>query len=312
MARPRNRFVDWLEYLGARLLAMFAQMFGPRPNYRAGRLVGEMLWRLDRRHRRIACEHVRLSFPDWPEDRVRRVARKSMHNLAYLGLEVLLTPRLITPTRWQRHVRLRNMSELLRLLIRQDGGIILLTGHFGNFEVVGYTMATLGFATYSVARPLDNVRLWEYLVRLLGQTGQRFLYKKGAMGAIPSHLDARQAVSFVADQDAGRRGLFVDFFGRPASTYKSIGLLAVRHKVPVAIGYGKRLDDTTFRFEVGVQRVIYPREWAGRNDAPEWVTREFTRELENIVRAAPEQYLWVHRRWKHRPDGTKAGGHGIA
>jgi len=312
LARRRNRLADWLEYLGVRLLAMFAGMFGARPNYRAGRLVGEALWRLDRRHRRIAREHVRLSFPDWPEDRVRRVARKSIHNLAYLGLEVLLTPRLITPTRWQRHVRFRNMAELLRLLIRRRSGIILLTGHFGNFEVVGYTMATLGFATHSVARPLDNGRLWEYLVRLLGRTGQRFLYKKGAMQAIPRHLDAGGAVSFVADQDAGRRGLFVDFFGRPASTYKSIGLLAVRHEVPVAIGYGKRLDETTFRFEVGVQRIIYPRDWAGRDDAPEWVTREFTRELENMVRAAPEQYLWVHRRWKHRPDGTKAPGHGVA
>ena len=113
------------------------------------------------------------------------------------------------------------------------------------------------------------------------------------------------SLSVVADQDAGRRGLFVDFFGRPASTYKSIAFLAMRHQTPIVVGYGKRLS-YDFKFEIGVERVIYPHEWADRDDAPQWITQEFTRALENVIRKAPEQYLWVHRRWKHRPDGTVA------
>jgi KDO2-lipid IV(A) lauroyltransferase len=162
-----------------------------------------------------------------------------------------------------------------------------------------------------VARPLDNRYVWEYMVELLAGTGQAFLYKKGAMQTAGGVLSKRGALSMVADQDAGRRGLFVDFFGRPASTYRSIALLAVRHQVPVVVGYGKRLSDR-FQFEIGVERIIRPHEWAGRDDEVTWITQEFTRALEAVIRRAPDQYLWVHRRWKHRPDGTRAAGDGIA
>jgi KDO2-lipid IV(A) lauroyltransferase len=310
MAGRRNKLADYLEYLALRIVAVFLGMFSVRTNYRTGRWIGELLWRIDPRHRRIAREHLRRSFPDWPAERVDRVARRSMHNLLYLGLEVAFTPRLITPLTWRRHVRLRNMSETLRHLLAREQGLILLTGHFGNFEVVGYTMATLGFPTISVARPLDNPYIWEHVVGLLERTGQSFLYKKGAMQSADAVLGAGGSLSVVADQDAGRRGLFVDFFGRAASTYKSIALLAIRYEVPVLIGYGKRLSDA-FDFEIGVQRIIRPAEWAGEDDPVRWITQEYTRELENVVRSAPEQYLWAHRRWKHRPDGTIAPG-GVA
>ncbi len=311
VARPRNKIVDYLQYLGVRLFAAFMHMSNVKANYRTARWLGELMWRLDRRHRRIACGHVRLSFPDWDEQRVQRVARKSVHNLVYLAMEVLLTPRLISPRTWRRHIRLHNMTEALRLLLTQETGALMVTGHYGNFEVIGYAMATLGFPTVSVARPLDNAYIWEYMVRCLERTGQSFLYKKGATRSVDGLLGAGGSLSIVGDQDAGRKGLFVDFFGRPASTYKSIGLLAIRYEFPIIVGYGKRLSDR-FEFEMGIQRIIRPREWAGQQDPLTWITQEFTGALEEIIRASPEQYLWVHRRWKHRPDGTKAAGDGVA
>ena len=118
MARRRNRTADYLQYLALRLAAMFVYMFDVRSVYRTARWMGELLWRIDRRHRRIACGHLRLSFPDWPEHRVQRVARKSMYNMLYLGLEILLTPRLITPGRWRRHVRPVNLAEGIRLMLK--------------------------------------------------------------------------------------------------------------------------------------------------------------------------------------------------
>jgi KDO2-lipid IV(A) lauroyltransferase len=311
MARPRHKILDYMAYVGLRLFAAGLNMFDIRTNYRTARWLGELLWRIDRKHRRIACAHVRLSFPDWSDAQVERVARKSMAGMAYLVIEVLFTPRLITPRTWKRHVRFTNMTEGIRLVLRQQSGAILLTGHFGNFEIVGYTLATLGFSTVAVARPLDNPYIWDYMTHILERTGQRFLYKKGAMASATDVLDAKDSLSIVGDQDAGRKGLFVDFFGRPASTYKSIALLAIRYNVPIVVGYGKRLSDR-FEFEIGVQRIIYPAEWQDKEDQPLWVTQEFTRALEDMVRLAPEQYLWVHRRWKHRPDGTKAPGDGTA
>ena len=311
MARPRNKLLDLLAYMGLRIFAGIVRRVSPRANYRTARWLGELLWRLDRKHRRIACGHLRLSFPDWPEERVQRIARQSMANMVYLAIEVLLTPHLITPTTWRRHIRLVNMSESLRLLLRGQSGVIMLTGHFGNWEVIGYAMATLGLPSVSVARPLDNPHINDFVMGVRERTGQGILYKKGATASMDDVLEARGDLAFIADQDAGRKGVFVDFFGRPASTYRSIALLAHRHQAPIVIGYGKRLSDR-FEFEIGIQRVIHPAEWQGQENEVVWITQEFTREVEKVARTAPEQYLWVHRRWKNRPDGSRASGDGVA
>ena len=311
MAKPRNKLVDYLQYFALRVFEMCVMMFDVRTNYRTARWAGELLWRLVPKYRRIARGHLRKSFPDWTDEHIERVARRSFRNLFCLGIEVLFTPRLITPNLWREHIRLRNQIENARMLTRGDRGMIYVTGHFGNWEIIGYALATLGFPTVSVARPIDNPHVNEHIMGIRERTGQSILYKKGATSSMDDVLANHGVLAFIADQDAGRKGLYVDFFGRPASTYKAIGLMAIRHNVPIVIGYGKRLS-YRFEFEIGIQRIIHPDEWAGKDDELIWITQEFTRAMEDVIRANPEQYMWVHRRWKHRPDGTRVPGDGIA
>jgi len=311
MAKPRNKLLDYLQYLGLRAFAMFVHMFNWQANYRIARVIGNLLYRYDHRHRRRAIEHLRRSFPDWDEAEYRRVAKASMRNLVYLGLEFLFTTRLITPGRWRRHIKLTNIAETIRLLVERRSGLIFVSGHFGNWEVIGYMMAALGLPTYSVARRMDNPYIDEYVFSIRENKGQIILDKKGAVENVPRILENNGAVCFIADQDAGRKGVFVDFFGRPASTYKSIALMAMQHEAPVIVGYGRRLDEE-YHFEVGIQRVVYPHEWRDKDDPVLWITQEYTTALEQVVRTGPEQYLWVHRRWKHRPRGERPGPDGIA
>ena len=117
--------------------------------------------------------------------------------------------------------------------------------------------------------------------------------------------DADVAARFIADQDAGSRGLFVDFFGRKASTYKSIGLLAMQYNVPVVIGYARRTG-RAFHFQIGVQDIIYPPDWEHEDKPLLYITQRYTKAIEDIVRRDPAQYLWLHRRWKTRPKGEPA------
>ncbi len=308
--RKRNRVLDYFVYVLARMFTVLLHLFARRANYRTARLVGDLLYRFDAKHRRIALEHLRRSFPDWPQSRLEEVARRSMHNMIYLGLEVLYTPRLVTVTRWPEFVRFDNVGPTLRLLL-QNRGLIALTGHFGNWEVLGYTLACLGFPTYSVARRLDNPHIDRFILGVREDRGQVILDKRGATARIPELLAENKPVGFIADQDAGRKGAFVDFFGRKASTYKSIALLAIQHEVPVAVGYARRVGED-FQFEIGVERTIYPEEWAHVDDPVLWITREYTAALERVVRRDPEQYLWVHRRWKHRPRGEPPAEGGVA
>jgi len=311
MARPRNKLADYLVYVGARLFAMFVHMFDWQASYYALRLAGDLLYRFDRRHRDIAQRHLRLSFPDWPEEKIDRVAHESFRHMMYLGLEFIMTHRLVTPTRWCEHTVLRYQPENIRLLTERKSGIVYVAGHFGNWERVGYTMAVVGFHGYAVARPLDNPYLNRYVMGLRQKKGMTILDKKGATEHMDEILTSRQYVSFIADQDAGRKGVFVDFFGRKASTVKAPGLIAMRYEVPVVVGYGRRLD-ACFGFEIGIERIIHPDEWKGASDPLRWITQEYTKALEDVIRRNPEQYLWAHRRWKHRPKGEPPAVDGVA
>ena len=113
-------------------------------------------------------------------------------------------------------------------------------------------------------------------------------------------------VGFIADQNAGDKGLFIPFFGRMASSYKSIGLLAMRHEVPIVTGFAKRTPGR-FEYEVIISDTIRPEHWADVKDPLFYITARFNRAIEQAVRVVPEQYLWVHRRWKSRPRWEREG-----
>jgi KDO2-lipid IV(A) lauroyltransferase len=118
-------------------------------------------------------------------------------------------------------------------------------------------------------------------------------------------LQSNRTLSFLADQDAGQRGLYVDFFGRPASTHKAIALLAIEHKAPVAVGVARRIGPG-FRYEIRCEDVIDPIDLAGTADDVRILTQRFTSALERLIRQDPTQYLWLHRRWKHQPKSTQS------
>jgi len=186
----------------------------------------------------------------------------------------------------------------------KGGPIIMLSGHFGNWEMAGYLFGVFGFPPHSVARALDNPYLDGFLRRFRERSGQRMIPKKGGYDQMLAVLRDGGVLSFLADQDAGERGMFVEFFGRPASTHKAIALLALEHRAPVVVGFARRVGPG-FRYEVGCEEVIDPEEWTGTADDARLLTQRYTQTLEAIIRRDPEQYLWLHRRWKHQPKPKK-------
>src|SRR5688572_26893587 len=155
----------------------------------------------------------------------------------------------------------------------------MLTGHYGNWEVLGYALATLGFETTSVARPLDNQYVNHWLLGVRERMGQRIIAKTGATEEVTEVLANNGVVAFIADQNAGPKGIFVDFFGRKASTYKSIGLLAMRYEVPVVIGYARRVQDR-FRFQMGMQDIIHPEDWKNEPEPLRYITQRYSKAIE--------------------------------
>ena len=297
--RKRNLLVDYLQYLALRVLVAFLYLLGIKRSLGLARFLGRLMWDHYHRGRQRALDNLHASFPDKDKQWIQQTGRRSFEHIVMLAVDVLFTPRLVKKENWRDYSRYKN-AEQTKWLMQEGSGLLLVTGHYGNFEIIGYLMGLFGFNIYSIARPLDNRFINKYLYGVRQRAGQKIIDKKGAADLM-EHLPSTGAtICFIADQDAGRKGIFVDFFARKASTYKSIGLIAIHHNVPIAVGYGRRIENR-FYFEIGVTRIIFPHEWADQDDPLKWITAEYTRIIEQFVREDPTQYWWLHRRWKHRP-----------
>jgi KDO2-lipid IV(A) lauroyltransferase len=297
--RKHNAFADRLAYLALRVLVVFLFVFSVSACLDFACFLGRLLWLAYHRGRQRALQNLRASFPNKDEKWIYATGRRSFEHIVMLAVDVLFTPRLVKKHNWRNYSRYKGV-ERVKWLIHEGKGILLIGGHYGNFEIVGYLLGLFGFNIYSIARPLDNAYINNYLYGVRERAGQRIIDKKGAAGRVHELLSEGTTLCFIADQDAGKKGLFVDFFGRKASTYKSIALLAATENVPVAIGYSRRKDNRFF-FEIGMNRLILPEEWMDKEDPINWITAEYTKAIEQFVREDPTQYWWLHRRWKHRP-----------
>jgi len=290
---------DYLAYVGLRIVIFVLHLFPIETNLRTARFLGRCLWKYYHRGRKRALDNLKASYPDKDQSWIEHVGRRSFEHLAMLAIDIMFVPRLVKTDNWQDYARFKNV-ERLKWLLKEGRGMLLATAHYGSFEMTGYVLSIFGCDIYSIARPLDNKYISRYIYGIRERAGQKIVDKKGAAALMERIVSSGSALGFTADQDAGRKGIFVDFFGRKASAYKSIGLLAITNSIPIAVGYGRRVDDRFF-FEIGVQRIIFPEEWADKDDPLTWVTAAYTSAIEDFIREDPEQYWWLHRRWKHRP-----------
>ena len=297
--RKHNPITDWLTYLALRVLVVFLYLFDIETNLRTACFLGRCLWRYYHRGRKRALDNLHASFPEKDEKWIRQTGKRSFEHIAMLAVDVLFTPRLVKKYNWRDYSRYKT-TERAKWLMQEGRGLLMVAGHYSNFEIMGYLLGLFGFNVYSIARPLDNKYINRYLYDVRRRAGQKIIDKKGAAELMSRVASKGATLCFIADQDAGKKGIFVDFFGRKASTYKSIGLLAISNNLPIGVGYSRRIDNR-FYFEIGVNRIIFPEEWQDKNQPLEWVTAEYTRAIEEFVREEPSQYWWLHRRWKHRP-----------
>ena len=262
---------------------------------------------VDKRHREVARDNLRHAFPDACADPVecdrlvracytpflhdgRRARRASAAADARAQLAVVGTP---------------NHFERIVVPVIGDRPVLLVTAHFGNWEVAGYVTGVVGFTSYAIARDLDNPYLDRFLQKFRQKTGQTILSKTGDFDRITAGLKAGGIVATLGDQDAGPKGLFVDFFSRPASTHKAVALLAMEHDAADGRhrrAAGRDADEVRPGHRGGDRPARLRRP---TTDAVRAITERFTRRIERLVRRHPEQYFWLHRRWKHQPPVRK-------
>ena len=296
-----------VEYGLLRILAALSSLLPARVVVFCGHCLGLMVWALDARHRRIASENLHRAFDNKLDDRERR--RMVRHTFARFGevlFELALFPRVARakPERW---VEVHGLHWLQEALGRGRGALVT-SGHFGNWEMAALTQARLGHPMGMVTRPLDNPLLESWMARLRGLTGNFVIHKHQALRQILPALRHGQPVALMIDQNArGERGIFVDFFGSPASTSAALGLIACKRRCPIVPVFSVPLGGGRYRIE-------YEKPLEPRPDAPDLeaevkrLTQEATSRLEAWIHRHPSIWLWLHQRWRTRPLAETAAG----
>lgn len=302
MAKKHSPLRDYLVYLAVRLVVCVLQALSFAAACQVARFLGWLAYKVNRRHRLVAIENLQKAFPGkYSDAEIDLMVRGVYRHFLTVLMEIVHLPRRLHANNWKQFVKVPQADRFVDAML-SGRPLLIVTGHFGNWEMAGYVLGLLGFTTHAIARPLDNPYLDDYLRGFRERTGQKLLAKQGDFDKIECILAGGGVVATLADQDAGQRGLFVDFFGRPASTHKAVALMAIEHNVPMAVAGTPRVDGT---YQVELADVIYPEDYARSPDAVKAITQRFTAALESLVRKNPEQYFWVHRRWKHQPQVRK-------
>jgi len=262
-----------------------------------GSLAGTLGYLIDGRHRRIARDNLRLAFGADVDARwTRRVAWRCFCQFGRITFDSLVLYHM--PFDELRRLVAYEGLEHVRRAYAEGRGVLLFTGHYGHWELTAMLQGHLGLPMALVARPLDNPRLERILARLRSRSGNRIVHKRNAVREMLKALRERIGVAIVIDQDARADGVFVPFFGHPASTTPTLALLALRSGAPVIPSFSVPCE--------GGYRVVYeppveiPQSGDRDRDVLE-LTARCTAIVERWVRSRPECWLWMHRRWKTRP-----------
>ena len=266
---------------------------------------------VDRRRRRRAAENLRVAFgPSQDPRERRRLVRAAFVSLVRVPLEVLLQPRLLGRYRdFKRRVALHgDWQEMWDRARRGEGGL-LVGGHLGNWELGPRCLRLCGVNARAVMRPVDNRLINRHAIAARGGP-ETVIPKRGAVRAVMSTLRSGGWVGLLADQNAGRGGVFAPFFGLPASTHPLPAVLALRLRLPIYAGACLRRAGSEYAFDIHIRRIdVGPPGDDVTDERVDAVVARITAAIEAEVRAAPAQYNWVHRRWKSRPPGEAAGPH---
>src|SRR5215470_376283 len=295
---------EWFEFAAAWVLLKILGLM-PRSLARAiAAFTARVLLAALPKFRRIATFNLRLAFPDWSDERRQGTIRKMARYLGWQAVEF---------ARFPRYNR-RNIGEIIEIkghknfLHAQERGqgVLILTGHIGAWELSSFAHAVYGYPMHYMARPLDNPRLDTFVNRYRSLSGNQPIYKNESARAVLKSLSNAGIVGILADQNTlPEEGTFVDFFGKTACTTTGIARLALHTGAAVVPGYAY-WDTEAQKYKLRFQPEVEISNTGNSEHDIFENTQRFAKIMEQIIRKFPDQWVWVHARWKTRPNGEPA------
>ena len=294
--RKPGKVRPYLEYLMLRAFQAVVQLLPQKFAYALGRCAGGtfagVLFR-----RKVVMENLQLAYGNEKSPaEIRQLARATFRNLAQTLMEMMWLRGRLTEERLAELTTLEG-GDVVREALSRGRGLLIVTAHLGNWELAGHVLSREFGPVHSVARPLKNKYVNRYLDHLRNECGQNIIERGGALKEIVKVLRQNGIVVLLIDQHARRDSLPVDFFGQQAWTVTAPAAFALRMGCPIVTGYSYR-DPDGLHHHMVIDELI-DLESTGDKDADvRQATQLLTGRIEAFVRKHPEQWLWVHRRWK--------------
>jgi Kdo2-lipid IVA lauroyltransferase/acyltransferase len=291
---PPPRFRHRVEHAAVATVTRLARGVPQNVALAGGRFLGRTFYALDSSRRRLTIDNLAAALPNLSPDERRQVAKQVFEHFGGLLVELLRVSGL-RPEELRALVEIEG-EERLRHALAQGRGVLLVSGHFGFWEIQGIAHALVFPPMAVVARALDNPLLDRLLERVRTRTGNVVIERRGGLRRILRALAANQCVAIMIDQHIHTDAVVVDFFNRPAATTSAVAAIALRTGAPVIPVFAVPFPD-------GRYRLIYEHAVAPPPADSEDPVREFTQRctdvLEMYVRRYPQLWLWMHRRWRH-------------
>jgi KDO2-lipid IV(A) lauroyltransferase len=285
-----------LQYLALELLSYWFNRLPLANALEIGAALGEMAYFLGIR-REVALNNLSHSLPGNTDKENRGIAGRLYRNLGR-NLAELLRFNSLTCQDIKNAVELKGIEVFDRVLAEGRGGI-LVSGHYGNWEMYAAAIACYGYPFSVVVYPQHNLLADEKLNALRRSKNIEVIYKREAAREVLQALRRNRFVTMLADQDAGKEGAFVDFLGRQASVTKGPAVFAVKTGAPIISGVIVRQEGGK---HIGyIDQPLYAQPGPDKETEILRLTGLFTARLEEYIRQRPDHWYWVHKRWKTRP-----------
>src|SRR5271168_4551221 len=294
---------EWIEYaaawIGVKSLGLL-----PRPAARfAGASFAAAAYALRAPLRRAAMFNLTLAFPDWSDAKRKRVIRSMIRQIGWMAAEFSQFPK-YTRENIQKIVVLDGF-ENFDAARRRGKGVLFLTGHMSAWELAPFAQALYGHPLHFLVRPIANKRVDALINGYRCRSGNQPIEKNRSARAILKVLGDGGTVGVLADHNTDiEESVFVDFFGVPASTTSGLARIALRTDAAVVPGF-LSWDESRRKYRLRFEPAVELARTANEESDVVENTARFTRVIENFIRAHPDQWLWVHKRWKSRPPGEK-------
>ena len=278
-----------------------------RPALAFATFVARVGWRVATRTRAQMLAQLAVAFPEKPEAEREAIGRSSLHHLAWLAAEVATLDR--HRARLPEYVGFAPGAEArLRGLMARGRGLVYVTGHIGNWELMAQRVAA-EVPSATIARTGNDPKLTALIgkARAKGKVETLWREDPGTARAMIRCFKQGKLLGFLIDQDTNVQGVFVPFFGRPAWTPRGAADLAIRFKVPVVVGWCRRRGGAPGAgHEIDCVEIPYDAEPADRDAEALRLTAACTAALEAVIRRNPVEWVWMHERWKTRPEQAGA------